>query len=281
MLSSPYMRLMRLHQPAGIWLLLWPCWWALALASGGLPPLYMLLLFALGSVLMRAAGCIVNDIADRKFDSQVERTRTRPMASGELSLAQAVALLALLLGISLLIAMLLGKVVVMWAALALIPVAIYPWMKRISWWPQLFLGLTFNWGALMGWAAVRGEVELPALLLYGGGIFWTLGYDTIYAHQDKKDDALIGIKSTALFLGQRTKPAVLLFYILAILLWTAAGTLCGSGLLFYGFMAMVLGQFLWQVWGVDIDSPSSCRTMFISNACQLGWLAFFAFLLAK
>jgi 4-hydroxybenzoate polyprenyltransferase len=268
---------MRLHQPTGIWLLLWPCWWAIALASSGWPSPALLLLFALGAVLMRGAGCIVNDIADRHIDREVERTRTRPLASGELRVAQAVMLLLVLLAGALSIALTLGPAVVMWALLSLIPVAIYPWMKRISWWPQLFLGLTFNWGALMGYAAVRGAVEWPAIALYVGGIFWTLGYDTIYAHQDKEDDARIGVKSTALRLGDRTPVFVGLCYAAAVSAWIAAGWFAGLPGLFYALMLGVFAHFFWQLRSVDLDNPLSCRRAFVSN-CWLGGWVFMAFL---
>jgi 4-hydroxybenzoate polyprenyltransferase len=256
---SPYIRLMRLHQPVGIWLLLWPCWWGMAMATHGLPLLSGLVLFALGAILMRSAGCIINDIADRDIDKLVERTRNRPLASGELSLRQAFMLLAALLVTAAGVVMLLGPVVFMWGVLSLAPVVIYPFMKRISWWPQLFLGFTFNWGALMGWAAVRGAVELPAIMLYIGGIFWTLGYDTIYAHQDKLDDARIGVKSTALRLGLKTKQALGVFYLLAILFW-----------------ALVQLHFGWQVCNVNLDDPASCRRIFVSNIA-LGLLVFMGF----
>lgn len=263
---------MRLHQPVGIWLLLWPCWWGIALASYGYPSLQLLLLFAIGAVLMRSAGCIINDMADREFDKQVERTRTRPLASGELGMKQAAILLcALLLG-SLAIALLLGPAVLIWAALSLLPVVIYPFMKRISWWPQLFLGLTFNWGALMGWAAVRGEMDWPAIALYAGGIFWTLGYDTIYAHQDKNDDQKIGIKSTALRLGEHTKQFVALFYLLALVLFVWAGMLAGMHNSFYALMLPVAVHFICQVYRVNLDEPASCRQVFISNIRLGGWV---------
>lgn len=271
---SAYMRLARLHQPAGILLLMWPCWWSLALASGGLPRPDILALFTIGAVLMRSAGCIINDIADRKFDPHVERTRQRPLASGELSLRQSVVFLAVLLALSLWIAINLGPVVVMWAALSLVPVAIYPFMKRISWWPQLFLGLTFNWGALMGWAAITGSVGLPALLLYAGGIGWTLGYDTIYAHQDKEDDMRIGVKSTALRLGERTKPALQLFYLIAFLCWVLAGVAASAQPVYYAAMAIILAHFIKQIQIVDLESPASCRKIFLSNAYELGAVAF-------
>lgn len=273
---SPYLRLMRLHQPVGIFLLLWPCVWAVTLAENGFPPLRILLLFAIGATFMRAAGCIINDIVDRKLDAEVERTKNRPLASGELSIRQALSLLALLLAASLLVAMELGAAVVMWSALALIPVAIYPWMKRISWWPQLFLGLTFNWGALVGWVAVRGQVEIPAIILYVASVFWTLGYDTIYAHQDKTDDARVGIKSTALRLGQSTKPLLLFIYSLALFGWLVALHTAGGGAgrrLLLALAALHLG---WQVYAANLNSPAACKKIFASNAWLglLVWLAF-------
>jgi 4-hydroxybenzoate polyprenyltransferase len=274
-LSSPYLRLMRLHQPVGIWLLLWPCWWALALASKGMPEPRLLILFALGAIIMRGAGCIINDMVDRDFDKHVERTKMRPLASSELTMRQAAMLLALLLIVSFFIAWMLGKIVVLWALLSLIPVAIYPWMKRISWWPQLFLGFTFNWGALMGWAAVRGTIEWPALALYAGGIFWTLGYDTLYAHQDRNDDTKIGIKSTARRLGESTKKTVAIFYMLAVILWMMAGS--GGG--FYVMLAVALGYLLWQVSRVKLDEQASCSKAFASNVV-LGALVFIACLIA-
>jgi 4-hydroxybenzoate polyprenyltransferase len=275
---NSYLHLIRLHQPTGIWLLLWPCWWSLALASDAVPPPIFFILFGLGAVLMRGAGCIVNDIADREFDKHVERTKTRPLASGELSLKQAVLLLCMLLAVSLWIAMLLGTAVLLWAALSLPLVALYPLMKRISWWPQLFLGFTFNWGALMGWAAMRGTVELPALVLYAGCVFWTLGYDTIYAHQDKTDDARIGVKSTALRLGQKTKPAVLIFYALAALLWGLSGWLAEAHAGFYVCLAATGAHLLWQVKSVDLENPISCRSRFAANS-TLGWLMLIGLLL--
>jgi len=266
---------MRLHQPVGIWLLFWPCCWALILASGGFPRLDIVLAFFLGAVLMRSSGCIINDIADREFDKQVERTKTRPLASGELNVAQAIWLLAGLLFVSFLIALYLGMAVLLWSALALLPVMIYPFMKRISWWPQLFLGLTFNWGALVGWVAVRGELEWPALILYVGCIFWTLGYDTIYAHQDKIDDIRIGVKSTALRLSKQTKPFVASCYMLclACLMATAHNSITQSWQ--WLFFLPLTAHLFWQVVSLDIDSPANCKERFISNA-RLGAMVAFA-----
>ena len=199
--ARPYLRLARLDRLIGVWLLLLPCWWGLALAGAGVTEMRLFILFAIGAVIMRAAGCTINDMADRKFDVQVARTATRPLASGEVSMARAGVFLALLLaaGLALLTAFNAMTFVLALAALPL--VALYPFMKRITWCPQAFLGLTFNWGALLGWTALRGELESAALALYGGAALWTLGYDTIYAHQDKEDDALVGVRSTARLLG--------------------------------------------------------------------------------
>lgn len=273
---SVYFRLMRIHQPTGVWLLLWPCWWSVALASPQFPSLYLMLLFFIGAFLMRPAGCILNDIVDRKLDASVERTKSRPLASGEITVTQAWILFFWLLLLALLVALALGKNVLLWSALALPLVALYPWMKRITGWPQLFLGLTFNWGALLGWIAVRGVIEMPALLLYAGGVFWTLGYDTIYAHQDKADDARIGIKSTALTLGKNTRLAVLVFYGMAVSCWMFSGYMVGSSLLFYGLMLTAWLHLAWQANTVDLDNPESCRKVFMSNS-MFGWLVLAAY----
>ena len=264
--SHPFLKLLRLHQPVGIFLLLWPCWWSVALASHGNPSAVMLILFALGAVVMRGAGCIVNDMADRDFDRHVERTRTRPLASGEVSMRQAGTLLIALLVIALGIACALGPEVVIFSAASLVLVVAYPFMKRITWWPQAFLGLTFNWGALLGWVAVKGSLELPAILLYTGGIFWTLGYDTIYAHQDKAGDMNIGVKSTALFLAQHSRKWIAVFYLLAFLCWIFAGAAAGAGQGYYGGLALVSLHFIWQISDLNIDDPAVCLKLFRSNS---------------
>ena len=200
----PYLRLMRLDRPIGTWLLLLPAWWSLALAAPRWPDLGLMALFALGAVVMRGAGCTVNDIADHKFDAQVARTAARPIPSGAVSVLQALCFLGLQLGIGLAILLCLNGAALAWGAASLLLVIPYPFMKRITWWPQAWLGLTFNWGALLGWVAVTGRLDAAPLALYAAGLFWTLGYDTIYAHQDKEDDILIGVKSTALRLGAAT-----------------------------------------------------------------------------
>lgn len=266
---------MRLHQPVGIWLLFWPCAWALVLASDRLE-IEKLLLFFIGAVLMRGAGCIVNDIADRNFDGQVERTKSRPLVSGELNIRQAICLLIALLLMSLFVAYKLGLMVIMWGTLALIPVGIYPFMKRVSWWPQLFLGLVFNWGALMGWAAVRNQIDFPAILLYIGGVFWTLGYDTIYAHQDKADDARIGVRSTALRLAANTRIFVSVMYALAILCFILAA---GNSLALFCLIPAAIHCF-WQAYILDIDCPNLAKTVFFSNV-WLGGLIYLGLIFSK
>ena len=221
-MMRPYASLMRLDRPIGAWLLFWPCAWSVALAGLGSRGLILILWFGLGAFVMRSAGCAYNDIVDRDLDRRVERTRLRPLASGRVSLRGAWLLLVALSLIGLLVLLQLGRTA-QWVALgSLALVAAYPFMKRITWWPQLWLGLVFSWGALVGWPAVQGEVDMPALLLYAGSIFWVVGYDTIYALQDREDDALVGVKSSALALGSRARAGVALSHLLALLLWAAA-----------------------------------------------------------
>ena len=258
----PLLQLMRLHQPTGIWLLLFPCWWSLALANEGKPPLFLFVLFALGAVVMRGAGCIVNDMLDREFDAKVERTKNRPLASGAVSMQQASLLLFALLCIALAIALLIMQpMLIILAVISLFLVAAYPLMKRITWYPQAFLGLTFNFGALMGWAAVTNTLAFPAFLLYLGAIFWTLGYDTIYAHQDKEDDQRIGVKSTALKLGNNSKRYITIFYAFAVLFWALAS----SGAYYYAALFAIALHFAWQIYSVNLDSPKHCAKLFKSN----------------
>jgi len=270
-IARPYARLARLDRPIGTWLLLFPCWWGIALAARGWPDWHLIALFGFGAVVMRGAGCTFNDIVDRDFDGKVERTRTRPIPSGAVSLFGAILFMILLLAIGAAILFSLNRLSIALGILVIALIATYPFMKRITYWPQFFLGLNFNWGALMGWTAVRGDLQWPALLLYLGGIAWTLGYDTIYAHQDKEDDALIGIKSSALALGKLTRPFLFLFYIVAVALWVAAGEVAGLGLPYRAALILVLFQLLWQAAKVDIDDPADCLAKFKSNRAT-GWL---------
>ena len=199
--ARPYIRLARLDRPIGTWLLLFPGWWGVALAADRWPDWRLVVLFGIGAIAMRGAGCTLNDIADRDFDAKVARTRTRPIPSGAVSVPQAALFMAVELAIGAAVLLSLPRTAILLGILVLALIATYPFMKRVTYWPQFFLGLNFNWGALLGWAAVRDDLAWPAALLYLGGICWTLGYDTIYAHQDKEDDALIGVKSAALALG--------------------------------------------------------------------------------
>ncbi|MEE8393943.1 MAG: 4-hydroxybenzoate octaprenyltransferase, partial [Rhodospirillales bacterium] len=224
----PYLRLARLDRPIGTWLLLLPCWWSVALAGPGLAEgARLFALFAIGALIMRGAGCTLNDIVDRDFDARVQRTAGRPIPSGQVSVVKAFAFLAMELLGGLLVLVQFNGFAIAVGACSLGLVAVYPFVKRFTYWPQAVLGLTFNWGALLGWAAVKGDLGVPALALYGAGVLWTLGYDTIYAHQDKEDDLLIGIKSTALRLGANTRPFLFAFYGGALALIAAAGLLAG------------------------------------------------------
>jgi 4-hydroxybenzoate polyprenyltransferase len=267
----PYLRLARLDRPIGTWLLLFPGWWAIAMAAPGWPDARLLALFALGAVAMRGAGCTLNDIIDRDIDGRVARTRTRPLPSGAVSLRQAMVFLVLQLLIGAGVLLCLDRLAVLLGLLVLLLIGTYPLMKRVTYWPQFFLGLNFNWGALMGWAAATGRLDASAFLLYAGGIAWTLGYDTIYAHQDKEDDALIGVKSSALALGARTRPFLLVFYAAAVALWAAAGVAAGLGWAFWAALGAGAAQLLWQGSQVDIDDPSDCLAKFRANR-WVGWL---------
>lgn len=262
---QPFARLSRLDKPIGTWLLLWPGLWSIALAADGLPDIRLLALFTAGALVMRSAGCVYNDIVDRNFDARVARTRDRPIASGAISIKSALCFLTLLLisGLAILLQFNLFTILIGISSLAL--VFTYPLLKRVTYWPQAFLGLTFNWGALLGWAAVEGELTWPAGLLYAGGIAWTLGYDTIYAHQDKEDDALIGVKSSALALGDKTRPWLWVFYGLALTVFAAAGVLAKTSWPFYTGLTATALIFIWQSARVKIDNPANCLRMFKLN----------------
>jgi 4-hydroxybenzoate polyprenyltransferase len=269
--AEPYARLARLDRPIGTWLLLFPGWWGIALASPGWPNPWLMLLFALGAVVMRGAGCTLNDIADREYDGKVARTRLRPIPSGRVSVMQAAFFMAAQLAVGAAILFSLNRTSIMFGVAVLALIATYPFMKRITYWPQLFLGLNFNWGALIGWTAVTGSLASPPVLLYLGGICWTLGYDTIYAHQDKEDDARIGVKSSALALGERTRPFLFVFYGAAVALWVAAGIANSLGLVFLIGLTFAAAQLAWQAGSVDTGDPIDCLRKFRSNRI-VGWL---------
>jgi len=267
--SRPYLRLARLDRPIGSWLLLIPCWWSAGLAAIAAhdpwPSPWHLLLFLVGAFAMRGAGCTWNDIVDRDLDGRVERTRSRPIPSGQVSTAQAAAFLVAQAVVGLIVLLQFNRFAIGVGIASLGIVAVYPFMKRITYWPQIVLGLAFSWGALMGWAAAFGRLDAPALVLYAGAISWVIGYDTIYAHQDREDDALIGIKSTALLFGPRTKPMLALFYGLAVGLIGVSGLLAGAGAAFALGLAAFAGHLAWQIMRLDIDDPDRCLRLFKAN----------------
>jgi 4-hydroxybenzoate polyprenyltransferase len=267
--SRPYLRLSRLDRPIGSWLLLMPCWWSAALAAGvignlGRLPLTIVLFF-IGAFVMRGAGCTWNDITDRDLDALVERTRSRPIPAGQVSVPQAVAFLVVQALIGLAVLLQFNRFAVATGIASLVIVAVYPFMKRITWWPQIVLGLAFSWGALMGFAVMRERIDTTALLLYAGSIAWVIGYDTIYAHQDTEDDALIGIKSTALLFGARTRPALTAFYGLAVVLIGAALALAGARLSAWIGLGAFAAHLIWQIRRLQISDPALCLRIFKSN----------------
>jgi 4-hydroxybenzoate polyprenyltransferase len=264
--SRPYLRLSRLDRPIGSWLLLMPCWWSAALAAGVIGRLPLILaLFLVGAFVMRGAGCTWNDITDRDLDARVERTRSRPIPAGQVSVPQAAAFLVVQALIGLAVLLQFNRFAVATGIASLVIVAVYPFMKRITWWPQIVLGLAFSWGALMGFAVTLGRIDAAALLLYAGSIAWVIGYDTIYAHQDAEDDALIGIKSTALLFGARTRAALMVFYGLAVVLIGAALTLAGARWPAWIGLAAFAAHLVWQIKRLEIGDPALCLRLFKSN----------------
>jgi 4-hydroxybenzoate polyprenyltransferase len=267
--AQPYLRLARLDRPIGSWLLLLPCWWSVALATVAarepFPNIWHLILFFVGAFAMRGAGCTWNDIVDRDLDGRVERTRSRPIPSGQVTLKQAAAFLVLQALIGLAVLLQFNRFAIGMGIASLAIVAVYPFMKRITYWPQIVLGLAFSWGALMGWAAAFGRLDWPALLLYAGAISWVIHYDTIYAHQDREDDALVGLKSTALLFGARTKPMLALFSGAAVVLIAMAGIRIEAGIVYYLGLAAFGAHLVWQIVRIDISNPALCLRLFKSN----------------
>jgi 4-hydroxybenzoate polyprenyltransferase len=266
--TRPYLRLARLDRPIGSWLLLMPCWWSVgvaAVAAGTQVNLWHVVLFFIGAFAMRGAGCTWNDIVDRDLDALVERTRSRPIPSGQVSVQAAALFLLLQALIGLAVLLSFNRFAIVTGIVSLAVVAVYPFMKRFTYWPQIGLGLAFSWGALMGWAAAFGRLDMPAYLLYAGAIAWTIGYDTIYAHQDREDDALIGIKSTALLFGQRTKPMLALFYAVAVVLIGLACWRAGGGIVTALGVVAFAAHLAWQIVRLDIDDPLNCLAVFKSN----------------
>ncbi len=271
--AQPYLRLMRLDRPIGTWLLFLPCLFGAALgaaasdrAFGTLHDLWLICLFAIGSIVMRGAGCTYNDIVDRNIDARVARTRGRPIPSGAVSVKSAWIFLLVQCAMGLLVLLQLNSLSILVGAASLALVAAYPFMKRITWWPQAWLGLTFNWGALVGYAAITNRFGFADFLLYAGCFFWTLGYDTIYALQDKDDDALIGVKSTARLFGAHSRSWIAAFFALTIALMAAAIIAPGShGVWLAALLLPAAAHLLWQTGTLDIASSANCLKIFRAN----------------
>ncbi len=267
--SRPYLRLARLDRPIGIWLLFWPCAFGVGLASVAIPPngfnFQILILFFIGALVMRGAGCTFNDLVDQDIDQKVARTRSRPLPAGQVTRNQAAVFLVAQALVGLIVLVRFNSYSIWLGVASLVLVVIYPFMKRVTWWPQLFLGLAFSWGALMGWTSQVGQLYLPPLLLYGGAVLWTIGYDTIYAMQDIEDDALIGVKSTARLFAKHTKWLVGLFYAGALALWTWAGTAAGAGVIFQSAMILPALILLWQVITLKFNDPANALLRFKAN----------------
>lgn len=281
--ARPYAHLARLDKPIGTWLLAWPCMWSITMAAvpGSLPDFKMMALFGSGALLLRGAGCTVNDLLDQDIDRKVERTRSRPIASGILTPFQGLCFLAFQLSLGLGILLQLNNFSRVLGASSLLLVFSYPLMKRLTFWPQAYLGLTFNWGALLGWAAVRGSLD-PAIVLplYASGVFWTLVYDTIYAHQDKEDDVRVGVKSTALRFGDSTKEWITGFGVACIGSLAFGGFNANLGWLYYAFLMGASGQLAWQILTVDLSNRADCNRKFVSNK-WFGALVFTGILLGR
>ncbi|WP_299610525.1 4-hydroxybenzoate octaprenyltransferase [uncultured Tateyamaria sp.] len=275
--SRGYLRLSRADRPIGTWLLLIPCWWGLALAilhdqTPRWEDAWIAIGCAIGAWLMRGAGCTWNDISDRNYDGQVERTRSRPIPSGQVSVRGAVIWMCLQALVAFGILLTFNTAAILLGILALLPVAVYPFAKRFTWWPQVFLGLAFNWGALLAWTAHTGQLEAPAVVLYLAGIAWTLFYDTIYAHQDTEDDALIGVKSTARLFGENTGPWLRRFLMATVGLMGIAVVFAAIDEANVLAMVLALGgpwamgwHMAWQLRGLDIDDADKCLQLFRAN----------------
>ncbi len=273
--ALPYIRLARFDRLIGFWTLVFPCWWSVVLAAPGLAGwdelIRISLLFAAGAVVMRGAGCVINDIIDRDIDRRVARTALRPIASGEISVRAALVFLAALLALGLAVLSAFNTFTVVLAASSLVLVVADPFLKRITYWPQAWLGITMTFGALVGFAAVRGHLAPEAFLLYTGAFFWTLGYDTIYAYADVEDDKAAGARTLAILLSDRARPWFTVFYTLAVALFGAAGKVAGLAWPFWPLLGVVYGFLLWQAWAVDLGNPADCMKKFRATRI-FGWL---------
>jgi 4-hydroxybenzoate polyprenyltransferase len=278
--TRPYVRLMRLDRPIGTWLLLFPCWWGIALAAPLWPDARLIVLFGIGAIVMRGAGCTYNDIIDRDIDAQVARTKGRPIPSGQVTPRRAAIFLGgqLVVGLAILLQLNLNAILV--GAASLLLVFSYPFMKRFTFWPQAWLGLAFNWGALFGWTAATGSLDWPPAILYVAGIVWTLGYDTIYALQDKTDDAIVGVRSTARLFGAATPRWLIGFYAGTLLLIAGAGYADQLDWPFYVLLTAPAAHAVWQVYTLKMDAPEDCLDKFKSNR-WFGWLVLIAIVAGK
>ena len=278
---KPFYELARYDKPIGSKLLMWPCLWSYLAAtffSNKSLEIEYIIFFIIGSIIMRGAGCTWNDFLDQKYDSKVERTKDRPLASNNISSKAALFFLFFQLVAGFLILIQFNSLTIFIGILSIIPIVIYPLMKRITWWPQIFLGLTFNWGAIIGWTAVTGSFSIYCIALYLGCIFWTVGYDTIYAHQDKIDDEFLGLKSSAIFLGKKSKPAISIFY--SIFFISISFLLISldpmNRWLSFSLLAIIGFHLIRQIYLLDIDNPEICHSIFKSNN-SIGLLVFFLF----
>ena len=266
---QPFVQLARYDKPIGFMLLFWPCIWSLLLYSlhvGELVPISFFILFFIGSIIMRGAGCTWNDFLDKDYDKSVKRTKDRPLASSKIKITTAIFFLIIQLFVGLLILIQFNKLTIIFGCLSLIPVFIYPLMKRITWWPQVFLGITFNWGALLGWMSVSNNFSsVYPLFLYIACIFWTIGYDTIYAHQDKDDDLLLNLKSSAIKLGENTKYAMLIFYSIFFIIFAVILLNLSNSLIIHIAILSLLVHLVSQIIYLDIDNSERCLKIFKSN----------------
>ncbi|MBX3550300.1 MAG: 4-hydroxybenzoate octaprenyltransferase [Xanthobacteraceae bacterium] len=267
--AQPFLRLARIDRPIGWWLLLLPCWWSTAIAAlaqrAPWPDLKLIVLFLIGAMVMRGAGSTWNDILDRKIDAQVERTKNRPIPSGQVSAKAAFVFAIFLSFIGLAVLLQMNRFAILTGAASLLIVAVYPLAKRVISIPQLVLGFAFSWGALMGWAAVFGALDWRPVVLYAGTIAWVIGYDTIYAHQDRRDDAIIGVKSSARLFGENTKLALTVLYATTVVLIGIATLYSGGGILSLAGLAAFAAHLAWQVVTLDADDPAYCLKLFRAN----------------
>ncbi len=278
---QPYGYLARWDRPIGIWLLLMPSLWSIMASTEDVFDLFLFTtLFFVGAVLMRGAGCTINDMADQDIDGKVERTKTRPLPSGRLSFNQALGFLVLQLGFSFIILLQFNKLTIMLGLGSLVLVAAYPFMKRVTYWPQAFLGLTMNWGVLMGWAAVNNEINMAAVVLYLGSFFWAMGYDTIYGHMDRKDDLSVGVKSTSILLGNKTKRYVFVWYFIFLMSLISFGFLLGMGEIYFLGISFIMAMLLYQVLTLDTQNPLHCLRLFKINGL-IGFVGVVSIIMGK